>query len=261
MNKCFFGVVKCIVFIMPVLIVGCNSSNISKDDNLEKYFKAQDVNGCFAVFNNGKGSFNMYNLSWYKDSSAAPAATFNVMNSLVALQVGKIFNEKSTIKNSSITKTFDSAFIQNDASFFTSLASTIGKDTMQIWLDSLSYGTKAIKTSIDNFYNDNSLTISADEQLGFIKKLYFDQLPFSKNAMTLVKKLLIKENNSNYTLAYVQGDNINKQQIQNNWVVGWLEQDKHPIFFVLNFRANTNKSEIAVELVKNCLKDLGYINK
>jgi beta-lactamase class D len=261
MNKYFFGVVKCIIFLMPVFFVGCNSSNISKDDNLEKYFKTQDVEGCFAVFNNGKGSFNMYNLSWYKDSSAAPAATFNVMNSLVAIQVGKLFNEKSTIKNSSVTKTFDSAFLQNDASFFASLAANIGKDTMQHWLDSVGYGSKTIKTTTDNFYNDNSLTISADEQLGFIKKLYFDQLPFSKNAMTLVKKLLIKETNSNYTLAYVQGDNLNKQQLQNNWVVGWLEHDKHPIFFVLNFRAKTNKTQIGIELAKNCLKDLGYINK
>ncbi len=255
MIKYFYGLV------IAVVIIACNSSNISKDDNLEKYFKAQDVDGCFAVFNNGKGSFNMYNLSWYKDSSASPAATFNVFNSLVALQNGKLFNEKSTIKSSSITKTFDSAFLQNDASFFNTLAASIGKDTMQRWLDSLGYGSKAIKTTVTDFYTDNSLTVTADEQLGFIKKLYFDQLPFSKNAMTLVKKLMIKENNSNFTLAYVQGDNLSKQQQQNNWVVGWLVFDKHPVFFVLNFRAKANKSAVGVALVKDCLKELGYLGK
>ena len=260
MTKKFFGHVQYIALVIAVISVGCNTSNISNNDNLEKYFKAQDVEGCFAVFNNGKGSFNMYNLAWYKDSSAAPAATFNVFMSLVALQNGKLFNEKSTIKNSSVNKTFDSAFLQNDASFFASLATNIGKDTMQTWLDSLGYGSKTIKTSIDNFYNDNSFTVSADEQLGLLKKLYFDQLPFNKNSMSLIKKLLTKENNSNFSLAYIQGDNLNKQQHQNNWVAGWLVQDKHPIFFVLNFKSKTNKSAIGISLVKDCLKDLGYLN-
>lgn len=246
--------------IMVSCLVACNSSNISKDDQLEKYFKEAGVNGCFAVFNNGKGSFNIYNLAWYKDSTAAPAHTFNVATSLIGLQVGKLFNEKSTLKNSSVTTSFDSAFMQNNTSFFSSLTTSIGKDTLQTWLDSLGYGSRVIKTSLTDFYNDNSFTVSADEQLGFLKKLYFDQLPFSKNAMTLVKKLLIRENNSNYTLAYTQGSNLNKQQLQNNWVAGWLEHEKHPVFFVLNTQSSNNASDKTVGLVKKCLKDLGYMN-
>ncbi len=62
--------------------------------------------------------------------------------------------------------------------YYQEVARRIGKDTMQFWLDSLSYGTKKITTAIDTFWLDNSLKITPDEELGLVKRLYFNQLAF-----------------------------------------------------------------------------------
>lgn len=253
-----------------VFAIGCSSSNIKVENGLKKHFTEHKVNGCFALFNNGAGSFNIYNLERFKDSAYSPANTFTIVNSLIGLQTGKIVNEKMTIKWDGIKRgnenwnkdlNMDSAFKNNAVPFYQEVAKRIGKDTMQLWLDSLSYGTKKITTTIDNFWLDNSLKITADEQLGLVKRLYFEQLPFSKNVMATVKKLMVQEQNASYTLAYKTAITTLPNGKSFAWLIGWIEENKHPHFFVLNIDgdANADLTTAPKTIIKNCLKDLGYL--
>jgi beta-lactamase class D len=255
---------------LVVFGAACSSSNISNEKKLEKYFTSNKVNGCFAVFNNGAGSFNIYNLERYKDSAYSPASTFKIVNSLIGLQTGVITNEKMIIKwdgvarkNSNWNKdlSMDSAFAYSAVPYYQEVARRIGKETMQVWLDSLSYGTKKITTAIDSFWLDNSIKITADEQLGLMKRLYFEQLPFSKNVMATVKKVMIQEQNANYTLAYKTGLTTLPNNKPLAWMVGWIEENKHPHFFVLNLdgQPNTDLVSIRKQVLINCLKELGYL--
>ena len=91
---------------------------------------------------------------------------------------------------------------------------------MQHWLDSLSYGSKKITTSIDQFWIDNSLKITPDEQLGLMKRLYFNQLPFSKSTHEIVKKVMLQENNANYSLSYKTGWTYKENEKSLGWIVG-----------------------------------------
>ena len=137
----------------------------------------------------------------------------------------------------------------------------IGKDTMQYWLDSLHYGTSKITTRIDTFWLDNSLKITADEQLGFVKKLYFNQLPFRKNTtQEVVKKIMLQEKNTNYSLSYKTGLGYRENGNALGWIVGWIEENRHPYFFVLNVEgnANTNMKNIRLSILKNILKANGF---
>ena len=71
------------------------------------------------------------------------------------------------------------AFRVSSVPYYQEVARRIGKDTMQLWLDSLKYGAKTktekitIHSVIDSFWLDNSLKITPDQQLGMVKKLYF----------------------------------------------------------------------------------------
>ncbi len=265
-------IVKTLVIVVGIisLFQSCSSSNITKEDGLKKFFDEYQVDGTFALYNNAQGNFNIYNLSRYKDSAFTPASTFKIVNSLIGLQTGRISSTKMIIKWDGIDRgmpewnkdlTMAEAFNVSSVPYYQEVARRIGKDTMQTWLDSLSYGTKKITSNIDTFWLDNSLKIKPDEQLGLVKKLYFEQLPFTKTTMEAVKKIMVQENNSNYTVAYKTGWGIKENGKSIGWVIGWIEENKHPSFFVLNFEGehNIDMVNIRKKILQNCLTQLGYL--
>lgn len=176
-------------------LFSCSQNNVKKDESLKKYFDENQVTGCFALMDNGTGKFTVYNLSRYRDSSYLPASTFKIVNSLIGLQTGKIGSDSMIIKWDGIKRrpewdqdlSMYRAFRVSAVNYYQEVARRIGKDTMQRWLDSLSYGTKTIRSAIDSFWLDNSLKIKPDEQLGLVKRLYFGQLPFFRTYQETVK--------------------------------------------------------------------------
>ncbi|MBS4042343.1 MAG: class D beta-lactamase [Chitinophagaceae bacterium] len=257
-------------FSILVFFTSCSNSNIKIEDSLKKHFDDNKVEGTFAIYNNAQGNFNIYNLARYKDSSFQPASTFKIANSLIGLQTGKITNDQMMIPWDGIKRKFDSwnqdltmeqAFKFSALPYYQEVARRIGPATMQMWLDSLSYGTKKINGPIDSFWIDNSLKITPDEELGFVKKLYFHQLPFNKTTMDIVKKVMVQENNSNYTLAYKTGWGYKEDGKALGWIVGWIEENKHPSFFVLNVEGanDTNMFTVRKNILMACLTDLGYL--
>ncbi|RYG33976.1 MAG: class D beta-lactamase [Chitinophagaceae bacterium] len=255
-----------------VLFASCSPNNVKEDEALKKYFDDNKVKGCFALMNNGTGKFTVYNLARYRDSSYLPASTFKIINSLIGLQTGKISSDTMLIKWDGVKRQFDSwnkdltmyeAFRASAVPYYQEVARRIGKDTMQFWLDSLAYGTKKITTAVDTFWLDNSLKITPDEELGLVKRLYFDQLPFYKTYQEMVKKAMLFEDNANYRMGYKTGlgfwDEKTGKQI--GWLVGWIEENRHPYFFVLNIESsdrNFDMGPVRLKMVKDILKDLGF---
>jgi len=259
-------------FLLIVLgFISCSPNNVKVDSSLEKYFKEYNVEGCFGMFNNGNGKFTVYNLDRYKDSAFLPASTFKIVNSLIALQTGIAPNTKMVIKWDGITRsipewnkdlTMYEAFRVSAVPYFQELARRIGKDTMQLWLDSLHYGTTKIKTRIDTFWLDNSLKITPDEELGLVKKLYFDQLPFYAAYQDTVKKLMLFEDKPAYKLSYKTGLGQKENGNQLGWIIGWIEENRHPYFFVLNIESKDKNSDllaIRMNILKNILTQLGFM--
>ena len=250
--------------------ISCSPNNVKQDNGLKKYFDENKVEGCFGLLDNGNGKFTIYNLPRYRDSSYLPASTFKIVNSLVGLQTGKISSDSMVIKWDGIKRrsewdkdlTMYEAFRVSAVPYYQEVARRIGKDTMQFWLDSLSYGTKKITTRIDSFWLDNSLKIKPDEQLGLIKELYFNKLPFHKYNQEIVKKAMLFENNSNYKLAYKTGWGFNEKGHNIGWVVGWIEENQRPYFFVLNLESadpSFDMWNIRMKILKDILKHLGFM--
>jgi len=249
----------------------CSPNNVKIDNNLKHFFDENNVNGTFALFNNGTGQFTIYNLKRYRDSAFLPASTFKIVNSLIGLQTGKITNDSMVIKWDGIERpvrewnkdlTMYEAFRVSAVPYYQEVARRIGKDTMQFWLDSISYGTKKITTKIDMFWLDNSLKITPDEELGLVKKLYFNQLPFFDSYENMVKRAMLFEDSSNYRLSYKTGWGHTEKNHHLAWIVGWIEENKHPYFFVLNFESadpNADIPAIRMKMLKGILKQLGFM--
>ena len=258
------------IFFLAGCLVTCSPNNVKEDNSLKKYFDENKVSGCFALLNNATGKFTVYGLKRYRDSSYQPASTFKIVNSLIGLQTGKIVNDSMVIKWDGIKRwvpvwnkdlTMYEAFRVSSVYYYQEVARRIGKDTMQFWLDSLSYGTKKITTAIDSFWLNNSLKITPDEQLGLVKKLYFNQLPFFKTYQEMVKNAMLFENNANYKLAYKTGWGTTEQGHALGWIVGWVEENKHPYFFVLNIESpdrDFDMPKVRMKLLKDILKEFGF---
>lgn len=256
-------------FSLFVIFISCSPNNVNTDDSLGVYFKQHKSEGCFALFNNGNGQFTIYNMPRYRDSSFLPASTFKIVNALIGLQTGAISNDSMIIKWDRKPRRAEwdrdlsmyEAFRVSSVPYFQEVARRIGRDTMQMWLDSVAYGNKKIGGAIDSFWLNNSLKISPDEQLGLIKRLFFNQLPFFKDYQLMVKNAMLFEDKPSYKLYYKTGLAAKSDGTPLAWVMGWVEENNHPYFFVLNMETKDQSTDLAVvrmQVLKQILKKLGF---
>jgi len=260
---------------IALFFVACSPNNVKVDDSLKKYFDEHQVKGTFGLFDNGAGKFVIYDLSRFKDSAYSPASTFKIVNSLIGIETGRIVNEKMVIKWDGKVRTLfngdtmtawnkdltmEEAFKVSAVPYYQEVARRIGKDTMQHWLDSLKYGNHTIGGRVDTFWLDNSLKITPDEELGVVKRLYFGQLPFQKRTQEIVKKVMLQESNANYKLSYKSGLTHRENGNTLGWIVGWIEENNHPCFFVLNVEGDptTNMKTLRLDILKAILKQQGF---
>ena len=254
---------------MSLFLLSCSMNNVKQDDSLKKYFDANNVEGSFALLDNGRGEFVIYNLK--RDTTRMlPASTFKIVNALVALETGVMTTDSTVIKWDGIERSVNEwnqdlslarAFRYSAVPHFQEIARRIGKDTMQKWIDTLQYGNMKIGPAIDSFWLDNSLQISPDEELGLVKKLYFDQLPFRKGVQKAVRDMMLQEDNSNYSISYKTGWGYNSKSHAVGWVVGWIEENRHPYFFVLNLETADPKADIPairMNILNSILKQQGF---
>lgn len=262
--------------LVTVLAAGCSFNNVKEDKSLAKFFTDNKVEGCFALMDNGTGQFTVYNLPRFRDSSYLPASTFKIVNSLIGLQTGKISSDSMIIPWDGVERSFPGwnkdltmyeAFRVSSLPYYQEVARRVGKDTMQFWLDSLGYGAKndkekvRIKTTVDSFWIDNSIKVSPDAQLGLVKRLYFDQLPFFKTYQGMVKRAMLFEDNTKYRLAYKTGWGYAENGNMIGWVVGWIEENNHPYFFVLNLETpdpNFDMVGTRMNILKGILKEQDF---
>ncbi len=276
-NKIVYTI--CAFAMMSFLIAvlnSCSPNNVKIDNSVKTIFDQYNVVGSFGLFDNGAGNFTIYNLKRYRDSAYSPASTFKIVNALIGIETGRISNEKMIIPWDKTIRVFSNgdtakdwnkdlslkeAFKVSAVPYFQEIARRIGKDTMQFWLDSLKYGNHQMGNYVDSFWLNQSLTITADEQLGLVKKLYFGQLPFQKRTHDIVKQIMLQESNANYQLSYKTGLSSMKNGKTLSWVVGWIEENKHPYFFVLNLEGaeTVNMKLIRIEILKNILKQQGFL--
>lgn len=246
-----------------LLFVSCRDKRIHDHPEWGEILKQHGVaNGTFILRDHTHETIHYFN----KDRAVqrfSPASTFKILNSLVALEEGVAQDETFTLPWDSVTRaipewnrtmTMLEAFKVSNVPFYQEVARRIGRPVMQHYLDTVEYGNRQIGDSIDQFWLDNSLQISADEQVGFLRKLYFNQLPFTERTQRIARFMLEQVDTPAYKLYYktgwaVKGDTATGGDVL--WIVGFTERIVHmkehensmnkagfrmyPYFFALNF--------------------------
>ena len=247
----------------------CSVNKADIDNDLKQFFEAQKVDGCFTMLNNADGKITVYNLGM-DTTRFSPKSTFKILNSLIALQTGAVTDENMVIKWDSVdrknpdwNKDMDmkEAFKLSCLPFYQEVARRIGLEKMKTFIDSISYGNKNIEGPIDSFWLNNKLKISPDEQLGLLKKLYFDQLPFRKSVQQTVRDMMVREDNTAYKLSYKTGWGYDENNQTIGWVTGWIEENRHVYFFVTLVKSPDKNIDIItarMNVTKNILSHYGF---
>lgn len=255
--------------LFAISFYSCSVNKAKIDNNLKKYFDAKNVEGCFTMLNNTDGQITVYNMN-LDTTRVLPASTFKIVNSLIGLQTGAIKDENMVIKWDGVRRpvkewnkdmNMKEAFKVSCVPYYQEVARRIGADTMRQWIDSLSYGNKNIDGPIDSFWLNNHLKISPDEQLGLMKRLYFDQLPFRKSVQQTVRDVMLQEDNTAYKLSYKTGWGFDEANHSIGWLVGWIEENRHVYFFATLVKSENKDFDMTrarLDITKDILKELGF---
>lgn len=276
-----------VIFFLCILIgtSACKETRIHELPELESVFASYGItDACFIIRDHTHESVSFYNREKCLRRTS-PASTFKVFNSLVALETGKAPDDQLVIPWDSVFRRHEEwnksmnlreAFKVSNVPYFQELARRIGRDNMQHYLDTVQYGNKRIGDAIDQFWLNDTLTISADEQAGFLKRLYFDQLPFSERSQRIVRSMMLREQTPEYKLYYKTGTYVNADSTVYR-IIGFMEKivtvqehensmnksgiRNYPFFFAQDFTVATSDSshnwfDVRLEVLHTILNKL-----
>ena len=211
----------------------------------------------------------------------SPFSTFKIPNTLIAIDTGHVTNitqKLSYDKNkypkqawwpSSWTKsehTISSAFKVSMVPIYRQLATDIGEEVMQSYVDNFSYGNQDISSGLDNFWLNGSMKISAIAQVRFLQKMHKGELDVNQNDITTLKEIMLIEKTDLYSLYAKTGTgnatvNNDDSKSKLGWYVGFVENCEGTHYFALNISRDSYKSINAVRknMVLNHLKKAGVI--
>lgn len=262
-----FGVLVGMKFIVAAVtfMFSLGMSNCwAEDVELRALFDASKIDGTL-VLASLDGREYIHNDSRSKIRYTA-ASTFKIPNTLIGLQEGVLVDETSiftwdkidrAISTWNSDQTLQSAFRVSCVWCYQQLASKIGKDSYRKYLSSMQYGELAEPFLQTNFWLDGSLTISAVEQITFLKKVYRREFPFSKKAYDVLTTVMKESSNRSGTL-YAKTGFTGAAQPSIGWYVGYVQKADQVWFFALNMRMRGEADlETRRTLVQQALKIKG----
>ncbi|HEX8315496.1 MAG TPA: penicillin-binding transpeptidase domain-containing protein [Flavisolibacter sp.] len=234
-----------------------------------------------------KGSTTIYDLRnnrWlFTDSLDAtvetlPASTFKVINLLIALETGVIKDENDTVRWVGSTDTalygyrpeiyrdmsVRKAFQESAGWVFIELAKKVGKERYQRYLNLRQYGNGNLTEREVDFWNFGAFAISPKNQVQFLVKVYEGKIPFSRRNVEILKRVMITEQTSSFTIRSKTGW-TRVEGKDWGWWIGYVEQKDNAYFFatrvtkdrsIKNERFGSCRKEITKEILRqlNVLK-------
>lgn len=180
-----------------------------------------------------------------------PASTFKILNTLIALEEGVIADEKEIIRWPGETDTvkygyrpgiyrdmsMDEAFKASAGWAYIELARKIGKEKYREYLTACNYGNNDLSIDDPDFWNYGDFAVSPVNQIKMLIGIYEETLPFSKESYTILKKMMIEEQNEEYILRAKTGwTRVEGKDI--GWWTGYLVKDDNVIFFATRITKN-----------------------
>jgi beta-lactamase class D len=208
----------------------------SETVDLSKHF-ADTSGGCFVMLDLRSGTTIRY-----KPERCAlrfpPCSTFKIPNSMIGLDTGvvrdldHVFKWDGTVRSRDALnqdQTLRSAVRDSVVWVFQELAGNVGQTRMQKYVDGMSYGNRDLSGGVTKFWLENSMKISADEQIEFLRRLLRDELPFSKRTMELGRAVIVLDDQAGNVFRGKTGSGNSL-----GWFVGTVTGPRAEVVFAAN---------------------------
>lgn len=246
----------------PVYAAGATATDLNVKTAFQKY------DGTFVLLDTKSGTVYRFN-EGRAAMRLSPCSTFKIFNSLVGLETGVLSGKDHLMKwdgtEYSIAswngdQTLQSAISNSVVWYFQRVARSIGPQRMQKFVDLVGYGNRDISGGIDKFWLGNSLTISADEQVDFLRRLCDGNLPFADSTMNLVKQMIgLKKTDAGVLHGKTGTDQVEGRNVL-GWFVGYVEQPNRCYVFATNISARDGADGAkAREITEHLLKQRGIL--
>lgn len=171
-----------------------------------------------------------------------PASNFKIPHTLIALEEG-VVSANSVIVWDKVERSvrawnqdqdLASAFKSSCVWCYQFFARHIGIEKYNVYLQKLHYGNERTGMDVERFWLDGDLRISAYEQIVFLKKVYYNDLPFRQEHIDFLKAIMVDEQEKNYTIRAKTGWAVPKEGEHHGWYVGYVQSSKGVYFFATN---------------------------
>lgn len=263
-----------IYFIFLFLIY---NSLLSKDGNFNKIEKNEfkqildslHLNGSILVFDSKENTYYSNDFDW-SGTKFIPASTFKIPNSIIGLESG-VITDTTIFKWDLKPRSFKiweqdlnlkQAFQYSCVPCYQENARNIGNQRMKEYLQKLQYpGMVFDVKTLDKFWLEGESKISQFEQIDFLRRFYFNELPISQKTKNIINEILLIEEGEEYSFYGKTGWAIRvKEDV--GWFVGYNEIKDNVIFYAINVKPlatiNMEKfSKSRIEAAKKSLRALG----
>jgi len=249
---------------------------------LAKIFNDRGVAGTFVMVDTRANTVFVWNQE-RAQRRFPPAATFRIANAILALETGVVRGIEDIVPfHASQYRTYESArpyfygtllnhsrdsnrqsslmkaMRAPSTRTFRALARGIGMERMREGVANLTYGNMRVGNSVDRFWRDGSLQISALEQVEFLERVAGGKIPVSREILNNLRQLTLLEKTARYELHSKSGWLVTTEP-ELGWWVGWIERKSGIFPFALNMDMDTAKAEDLVTIGRECLKALGKL--
>jgi len=236
--------------------------------DLAEGFRAAGTQGTIAVLELGRNRLVMTDETRVRQG-LLPASTFKLPHSLIALETGVVADvDEEVIRWDGVERdmpewnrdhTLRTAMQFSVVPAYQQIARRIGAERMQKFIDAFDYGNRDIGGApIDEFWLKGNLRISPLQQIGFIDRLYRDDLPVSQRSLALTRDIMPVERTDTAIIHAKTGTIAVDDKPTIGWLVGWVEHGGEIAVFALNLDVHA-QPDLArrMPIAKSVLQALG----
>lgn len=246
------------IFLMLILLVSC-TENASSDKSQPKdsehssstkkeliefqtILDSANLTGSILIYSASDSTYYSNDFEW-AEIGRLPASTFKIVNSIIGLETGVVEDDSTIFEWDGQPRrlkvweqdlVFRDAFHKSCVPCYQEIARSIGSKRMNDYLTKLDYGDMVVAdTNIDVFWLEGDSKISQMQQISFLKRFYYNDLPVQDRTTKLMKKLMVIDETDSYTISGKTGWAIRNGH-NNGWFVGYLEKEGKVYFFAVN---------------------------
>ena len=236
MDNCMMRPILTLLF-----AIACAAPGYAEDAELASLFADVGVEGSIVIASLDGRRRYVHNET-RADRRYPAASTFKIFNTLIALEEGALSGLDEVLRwdgrvhefpDWNQDHTLKSAYAVSCVWCYQELARRIGAERYRVHLARAGYGRLQEPFDAAAFWLDGSLTISAEEQVAFLRQVILQTLPYKPSSYAGLREVMLMEQGEHYSLRAKTGWAA-RTRPQIGWYVGYVEKPGATWIFAMN---------------------------